>query len=132
MVMINPSVAIGKPELLTDGLVHESIHCAIDHCEFVAPILTVVQTDAAIISPWTGRRLDLATFIHASFVWYGLVHFWTLATARHTEPTPGAREMLAIARKGFLAAHPSVLLAPFVALLNPEVVRAVGEMQLPN
>lgn len=132
MVMINPLGADGKPELITDGLVHESIHCAIDHCEFVEPILTVIATDVTIDSPWTGKRLDLNTFIHASFVWYGLVHFWTIANEKAGQTTAGAREMLATARKGFLAVHPSVLIAPHVALLNPEVVQAVGEMRLPG
>lgn len=129
MVMTNPLVAFDKPELIADGLVHESIHCAIDHCEFVAPILTVVETDAAIISPWTGKLLDLNTFIHASFVWYGLVHFWTRANARSDNPTPGAVEMLATARKGFIQARPSELVAPFTHLLNRDVVEALGQMK---
>ncbi|QUL38783.1 hypothetical protein [Erythrobacter sp. JK5] len=132
MVMTNPLFARDKPELITDGLVHESIHCAIDHCEFVAPILTVVQTDAAIVSPWTGKLLDINTFIHASFVWYGLVHFWTLANARTSQPTPGALEMLATARRGFIRARPSELIAPFTDLLNPDVTRALGEMEMPG
>jgi hypothetical protein len=130
MVMTNPLFARDKPELITDGLVHESIHCAIDHCEFVRPILNVVRTDAAITSPWTGKLLDLNTFIHASFVWYGLVNFWTMATANSASPTAGALEMLATARRGFQVSRPGELIAPFEELLNPDVVRAVNEMKV--
>lgn len=130
MVMTNPLFARDKPELVTDGLVHESIHCAIDHCEFVRPILAVVQTDATIVSPWTGKMLDLNTFIHASFVWYGLVNFWTLATERTSSPTAGASEMLATAQRGFSVSRPGELIAPFENLLNPDVVQAVNQMKV--
>jgi hypothetical protein len=130
MVMINPLFALDKPELITDGLLHESIHCAIDHCEFAQPILKVIRTDATIVSPWTGKLLDLNTFIHASFVWYGLVNFWTMATANRASPTAGALEMLATARRGFEASRPSELIAPFKDLLDLDVVRAVNEMKV--
>src|SRR5262249_4447773 len=77
----NPHLAYVGADRLVDGLVHETIHCLIDIAEFRDPFLldTKAISDIRVSSPWSGKSLDVDTYIQACLVWYGLCEFWLLA-----------------------------------------------------
>lgn len=130
MVMTNPLLRSDTPECLADFVIHEAIHCAIDHCEVVSPILRGVGFAPAIRSPWTGKLLDVNTFVQACFVWYGLVHFWRTARSVSELCTPGSEQMLAQAESGFRRADPGALLEAHSSEVNPEVIEVVRAMRI--
>lgn len=67
--------------ILADALVHESVHGMIDVLEICAPVLQApgARTQRVVASPWTGRRLDVDTFLQACCVWYALASLWCRA-----------------------------------------------------
>jgi len=107
-----------------DNIVHESIHSLIYKIELSTSLYTSSEASWQVnaISPWSGRKLQLHSFVHACFVWYGLWQFWRQATAQNFVESD---EFLNEARSGFLTGplfegenagtqahvHPSVLSA---------------------
>lgn len=83
-----------------NDLVHESVHAMIYKLELQTPLY--VDYDAATemkaVSPWTGRELNLHSFVHACFVWFALCSFWKRANATTDE----AQAQQERARSGFL------------------------------
>ena len=64
---------------VADSLVHEAIHSGIHAMESIYGDFVEEGSDISIDSPWTGRRLSLDQYVHACFVWFGLLHFWSLS-----------------------------------------------------
>jgi hypothetical protein len=96
---------------IVDALAHEAIHHMIYMAEEAGLDLLTGEGwshDGALQSPWTRKFLDIHTFVHACFVWYGLSRFWQQAIC-HGYPRggpiadwrEGGRRHLAAARSGF-------------------------------
>lgn len=81
VVLRNPQLAIATPTEIADGLIHEMIHLLSDIIELREPFIRDTNAAATIRvdSPWTGRSLDLNTYLQACYVWYGLWEFWLAA-----------------------------------------------------
>jgi hypothetical protein len=73
--------------MLIEAMVHEATHGFVGLSESVGlsgieggePWLLDTQPYdgiSRVVSPWTGTPLDLPTYLHACFVWWGLLHFW--------------------------------------------------------
>jgi hypothetical protein len=111
VVIGNPHLDCVTEILLADTLVHESIHALLYMQVSRAPwgasrgAFTEV---ARVVSPWTGAPLRVTSFLQACFVWYGLLHFWSLAHEANTfRGVQEAHNRLALARAGFVG--PSLL-----------------------
>jgi hypothetical protein len=103
------------PELIADALVHEAIHALLDLAEDADPITPMRRQNRSAIdgcrviaSPWTGRLLDVNTFVQACYVWYGLVRFWTHVCSR-LGSTRQSEILLGRAVSGFRKADISAL-----------------------
>ena len=89
---------------ITTALVHEAIHsflyCVEQNCPF-----TTVEPDndtTTMTSPWTGGKLNLHSYIHAFFVWWGIVRLWENSVILNdTETIHVANEIVEKASKGF-------------------------------
>ncbi len=131
IVLRNPHLA-EDAGVIADALLHETIHILLDHAELAAPLLPEPEGEAAIESPWSGRRLDPNTFIQACFVWYGLFTLWLAALRQSLVPVE--RAMGAIVRRaaGFCAApSPQERLALYAATVHgvaPELIEVVATM----
>lgn len=80
VVLRNPQLAVATPTEIADGLIHEMIHIMTDIVELREPCIHNRDAIAVRIdSPWTGRSLDLNTYVQACYVWYGLWEFWLAA-----------------------------------------------------
>ena len=130
-IIVNNVLGAKGVERIADALVHEAIHCAIDHIELEQPIVIALGVDARIESPWTGRSLDLNTFVQACYVWYGLANFWERVDRRHDLRFEGGRAMLAQARRGFERSDPIASLEPHARVLNPALIDAMQGMRVP-
>src|SRR5208337_3830771 len=90
--------------VLAEALVHEAIHSLLYMHELCEPWVRYegLQDAIPIESPWTGSRLALRAFLHACFVWFGLVNFWTRAQRASIFPPRRIEEHLVMARTGSL------------------------------
>ncbi len=112
---------------IADAIVHEAIHALIYKIELTNCLYNDYTTESepfTAVSPWSGRKLRLHSFLHACFVWFGLWNFWSLANEE-----PEAAELKATAAKGFLTGPP-LSHVPDAArdLIRPEVRHAIDRM----
>jgi hypothetical protein len=130
-VLRNPDLPEATIAELVDGLVHETIHCVIDLVEFREPLVLEVSTLASttVLSPWTGRRLDLNTYLQACLVWYGLWNFWSRGIGAHAIATSVIFRYLAGAAEGFLSADITEPLRLIRGALAPELLDVLGGLQ---
>jgi hypothetical protein len=65
-------------EKIISSIIHETIHSYLYYIEIFYPFCSDVNRyyNLKAKSPWTGRVIPIASFIHACFVWYGIYHFW--------------------------------------------------------
>lgn len=117
---------------VASSLVHESIHQLLYVLEFAGRFVLSEPT-GGITSPWTGRTLPLDSFIHASFVWYGLANFWMQARARGAFPEDIVDRELKKSFAGFGGENPVQALTSHVGMLRYdtwEVARSLQEQLL--
>ena len=128
-VLRNPSHPDGSPELIADALVHETVHTILDHVELTTPLSPHMDRypDARIQSGWSGKMLDLNTFVHACLVWFALFHVWLGAVrARATDYDNNIRLLVSRSR-GFVGANPTAQLEPYRDALQRGVFELVEE-----
>lgn len=76
--LINPHLEEITKDNVASSIVHESIHVFL----YILEIWNRPSNNfhelytPNKISPWTGQKIHLLAFIHASFVWYGLKKLW--------------------------------------------------------
>ena len=129
---------IGNPQLaqvgqIAESIVHEAIH---------AMLYMLLQTHPwgledpyfddtkKLPSPWTGKMLPVSTLLHACFVWYGLLTFWSRATTSKAFPPKWVRGRMSRAALGF--AGPPLLERLDEAdrdAIAPPIRAAIGRMQ---
>jgi HEXXH motif-containing protein len=71
-------VEVATPSRMAAALVHEAIHQLLYVLEYEGRFV-ITEPEGRVKSFWTGRALQLHSFFHACFVWYGLANFWALA-----------------------------------------------------
>jgi hypothetical protein len=125
---------------LAEGMVHEAIHTVLDIDEYtrqregagLAPWLQdlgLYDGATRTCSPWTGNPLPVHTYLHACFVWYGLVHFWALALATSAFDRARVQHRLAVAARGFVRGDALDEIRPFRDVIAPDLLEAVARMQ---
>jgi hypothetical protein len=125
---------------LAEALIHEAIHSVLDMHEACARagrdgagcwVARESLYDGAprTVSPWTGTRLALPTYLHACFVWFGLVHFWSRSLG--SGAFDGARVIARLrqALRGFLADDVLTQLDPFREAIRPDLLTALTGMR---
>ena len=92
------------PLRLAETLVHEAVHSCLYEIERRDPAFRAQvrgHDDATVVSPWTGRVLPYHSFVHAIFVWYGVLSF--LALVDRARPAAETRRRMDEVRRGFAA-----------------------------
>jgi hypothetical protein len=139
-VLVNAHLPDVDDVKLGEALIHEAIHSLVDTYEtltnFAADPADRWIRDAAlydgtprVISPWTSTRLVVPTYIHACFVWYGIVQFWSEALDGHCFPVGRVLERLRTAVKGFLSDAMLDQLTPFQDSFHPELMLTLNRMR---
>ncbi len=115
-----------SPAKLASALVHEAMHQLLYVLEwagqFVIPPVDDEERPARVKSLWSGRELELHSFIHACFIWYGLVRFWTLPQASELFDPRDLQLELSRCLSGFRGPNPIDALGPFAGQLRYDVV----------
>ena len=65
---------------LVSGLIHEAVHHTLHMIEAACPAYSWAELQPrsmSMVSPWTGNKLPLRSYMHALFVWHTLFYAWT-------------------------------------------------------
>jgi len=128
------------PADLAEAMVHEAIHTVLDAADAlhtrVQPRTTRWVTDPALydgvsrtVSAWTGRDLDVPTYVHAYFVWYGLLCFWTKALLGDAVDSSTAKARVIRAGGPFMTRSALEPLRPFFDAIRPDVATLLERIQ---
>ncbi len=123
---------------LVEALVHEAIHGLVGMSEAVGLVRGPSHVwladpypyDGAsrVRSPWTGTPLDLPTYLHAVFVWYGLLGFWTRVYPLGLWPEARVRSRVQRALCGFVRGAAIAEIEPFRGIIAPQLFDTLTQM----
>lgn len=77
--LYNTEKLISTPHILAAGIIHESIHQRLFSVEKdIGSFLSddLLNNKRTVTSPWTGNQIHLNSFVHATYVWFGLYFYW--------------------------------------------------------
>lgn len=133
-VVRNPQAPAVDEAWFGETLVHEAVHATLDVMRATHPMLLAPErvAQARVASPWTGRLLDVDTYLQACWVWYALTWMWGMVAA--TAPDRGDTTARVRARghraaAGFWSGDVRDGLGEFASLVDPEVLQALGAAQ---
>lgn len=121
---------------IVDDLIHESTHNLLGTYEYLnfpfIPVGFRPSPDLRPVSPWSMRSIQVLPFIHAAFVYFGMLNFAQRRLARGVDD-PALRQRL-IARRnryasGFLMPGQLSEFASSLTDIDPRVARAMDWMQ---
>lgn len=138
-VLTNAHLPLVDDVVVAEALVHESTHGFVGMSEAIGlagdrPQERWLRDDSfydghsCTASPWTGKALDLPTYLHACFVWWGLLHLWAALAGASLFDERRVRSRLLKAARGFLGGALVREILPYRDRLNPELVDALQEM----
>lgn len=138
-VLTNAHLALVDDVVLAEALVHESIHGFVGMSEAIGLAdpqaqgrwladLRFYEGFSCTVSPWTGKALDLPTYLHACFVWWGLLHLWAILAGQGLFDERRVRSRLARAARGFVGQAHVQQLHPHSDALNPALLAAFNAM----
>ncbi len=76
-VLTNIHAPADRVLVCAEALLHESIHQYLYKTERDEGNFCDLSEARTYRSPWSGNRIPLHSLIHACFVWYGLLSFWS-------------------------------------------------------
>ncbi len=133
----HPSVGLDD---LAEAVVHEGIHTVLDMADAlisrVSPKGERWVTDPTLYdgvsrttSPWTGRPLDVPTYVHGFFVWFGLLCFWSKAASHGTFDSATARRRMLRAGAPFATRIALKPLEPFATSIRSDVLQLLRTIE---
>jgi hypothetical protein len=131
-VLANPQLESVDVVEVVEGIVHEAIHSLLYMQEQQkAWVYTQDLYGPTIrtVSPWTGTPLPLRPYLQASFVWYGLFHFWALTIQSDTLNRRRVRERMHRAAIGFLRTPLLKQISQHTRDICPDLLDAVQTLQ---
>lgn len=122
---------------LAESFIHEATHSMLDMVEAVRkyrgdPWIKDENLNDGLprtLSPWSGRPLTLPAFVHACFVWFGLLNFWCRAKSAAVFPPLRIRQQISRAAAGFLGKPLVDQLKPHSSAIAEDLKEIVHSMQ---
>jgi HEXXH motif-containing protein len=124
-----------------DRLVHEAIHQLLFLLYFLSPMFTdrknlLDSQRSGLISPWSGNELSPLNYVHACFVWYGLLFYWQSMITNPESRAESiseeeAMELFQRARSGFIRVKSlREPLQDHPEMFSEEVLSALDELNI--
>jgi hypothetical protein len=116
---------------IATSFVHEAIHILLYCFELRRPLVVDERAalDIRMTSPWSGTRVHLIALLHATFVWYGVLHFWLLPGVEQLFPENTVYHYRDFCLRGLENNRPYVALAEHAALVHTDVLATIQELQ---
>lgn len=138
-VLRNGQLPIVDDVVVAEALVHEAIHGFVGMSEAIGlasrrPEDRWLADDrfyegtSCTVSPWTGTPLDLPTYLHACFVWWGLLQLWAALSGSGLFDERRTRSRLVRAARGFKGRALLISLRPHSAALHPALLATFDAM----
>lgn len=121
-----------SPTRLASALVHEAIHQFLYILEHAGRFVVndpEAKANIRVTSLWSGRQLELHSYFHACFVWYGLANFWALAKATDAFDKEAVDQELSRSLAGFRGANPVEALGPHAERVRYEARVVASTLQ---
>ena len=139
-ILWNPHLPEVSAADLAEALVHEAIHTVLDMADALlsrgVPAGTRWVTDPGLydgasrtVSPWTGRPLDVPTYVHGFLVWFGLLCFWSKALIGKSFDAATARQRMIRAGAPFMNQTALAPLEPFIGAIRGDLLRLMRSIQ---
>jgi len=115
-----------------ESLVHEAIHSILDVLETSEPFADHPEQpcdNIPVRSPWSNNEIPLRIYVHACYVWYGLVKFWKAARQTDVFPQEVVNERFALALSGFRGADPAERLLPYKETIRPATLEVTSSLR---
>lgn len=138
-ILTNAHLSMVDDVVVAEALVHESIHGFVGMSEAIGLAghradeqwvanERVYEGYSCTVSPWTGKALDLPTYLHACFVWWGLLNLWASLAGQRVFDERRLRNRLARAARGFLDGALLLQLRPHRNIVNPQLLSTLETM----
>ena len=138
-VLRNGHLLIVDDVVIAEALVHETIHGFVGMSEAIGLASRRLEERwladdrfyegfSCAVSPWTGTPLDLPTYLHACFVWWGLLQLWAGLSGSGLFDERRIRSRLVRAARGFKGRALLLPLRPHLAALHPELLATFEAM----
>ncbi len=138
-IITNGHLPLVDDTMLVEAMVHETIHGFVGMSEAIGLsgaagarpwLLDRGHYDGVsrVTSPWTGTPLDIPTYLHACFVWWGLLHFWGRLREHDLCDSARKRSRFFRALKGFAGDAFVRELEPHRADISPQLMAVFAEM----
>lgn len=139
-ILWNPHDPAATVEDLAEAMVHEAIHTVMDSADALLTRTTppgvrwitkpgLYDGVSRTVSPWTGRELDVPTYVHACLVWYGLICFWTRALVSGAFDAATARQRIMRAGGPFMTRAALEPLRPFLGAVRMDVAALLADIE---
>ncbi len=129
--LYNPHIKSIDHSVIATSLIHEAIHTCLYLCE--EQIFFARGGDIAfnsrIRSPWSNKLIDLNTFIHATFVWFGLYYFWVKEERLNHFTNKMRKYYIGFCKRGFIKRAALKKLENYRKYIHSDVYMALENMQ---
>ena len=138
-VITNPGLEMVDEVMLVEAVVHEATHGFVGMSEAIGlagldPAERWLLDDepydgeSRVVSTWTGKALDIPTYLHACFVWWALLHLWSSVCGTGAFDERRVRVRIVKAAGGFRGNALVEELRPWAHLIQPELLRTLDQM----
>lgn len=139
-LLANPDLPSVDDVEIAEALVHEAMHTLLDIDETIRRLdrpreehwvkeNRLYDGELRTISPWTSNPLPLPTYIHACFVWYGLLRFWGSVYGLGAFDQARVRARMEKAVIGFLGAPLLEQASEHADAIDPRLRQGIERMQ---
>ena len=113
------------------SLFHESIHNFLYIIELRKPFVisssNAINTE--IISPWSGKTINIIAYIHAMIVWYGILMFFRLKKVRKFFPDLTVQYYTEMSSRGFINKKAIKRINSFKENISPFILKELELIQ---
>ena len=119
-----------SPAEIASALIHEGIHSLL-YMQSISDEWVSAGIDPAlrVTSPWTHVALEIEPFLQACFVWYGLLHFWSLASATGVFSDEDVNTWIERCAAGFLSGSLVDVARTAGDAITPRVLTTIDALQ---
>lgn len=139
VVITNPHLPVVDDVMIVEAVVHEATHAFVGMSEAIG--LSGLDDDEAwlldngpydgvsrVVSPWTGRPLDIPTYLHACFVWWALLNLWTTLSGTADFDERRVRSRMLRSARGFMGGALVDELRPHRSIVAPALLDVLEEL----
>jgi hypothetical protein len=130
--IVNPHAASVDEVDIAESLVHEAIHALLymqERQQRWVHEADLYDPAPVIVSPWSGNKLAIRSYLQACFVWYGLIHFWTMSLPAGAFRRDRVLSRMTTATRGFLREPLLSHVEPYRKGIGPDIQAALTAMQ---